>query len=45
MINFDSIKSWYDAGLWSEKRVADAVKKEIITAAQYKKITGNKYVA
>ena len=38
---FDRIKKYYDAGLWTEKMVGNAVKK--ITADQYKEITGEEY--
>ena len=37
---FDRILKWYKQGLWDKKKVADAVAKGIITADQYKEITG-----
>ena len=37
---FEKIKKYYDAGVWSEQRVRDAVAKGIITAEQFKAITG-----
>lgn len=36
---FESIKKWYDMGLWSAAMVQQAVAKGIITEAQYKEIT------
>ena len=36
---FDRIRKYYDAGLWTEKMVGNAVAKKKITAEQYKKIT------
>ena len=37
---FEKIKKWYNQGLWSKTMVANAVKKGVITADQYKIITG-----
>ena len=37
---FEKIKKYYDAGVWSEQRVRDAVAKGVITAEQFKAITG-----
>ena len=37
---FEKIKKYYDTGVWSEQRVRDAVAKGIITAEQFKAITG-----
>jgi hypothetical protein len=37
------IKKNYDRGLWSKQMVGVAVKKGIITAEQYKQITGDIY--
>lgn len=39
---FEKIKSWYPE-LWSKKMVANAVKKGVVTADQYKEITGEEY--
>lgn len=36
---FERIKRWYPK-LWTDKMVGDAVKKGVITADQYKEITG-----
>ena len=37
---FEKIKRWYELGLWSEQRVREAVAQNVITAAQFKAITG-----
>ena len=37
---FESIKKWYDMGLWNAAQVRQAVLKGVITEAQYKEITG-----
>ncbi len=34
------IKKWYGMGLWTEAMVANAVTKNVITAEDYKEITG-----
>ncbi len=39
----DKIAKWYKQGLWTAAMVANAVKKGIITAADYEKITGEEY--
>lgn len=44
-MNFEMIKKNYDRGLWNKQMVKVAVVKNIITAAQYKEITGDDYVA
>ncbi len=44
-MNFATIKRNYDKGLWSGAMVKMAVKKGIITADEYKEITGNDYSA
>lgn len=36
----EKVKVWYELGLWSEKRVRDAVVKNAITADEFKQITG-----
>ena len=41
---FEKIKAYYDQGLWSKDRVKNVVGK-VITATEYKKITGEKYSA
>lgn len=40
---FDKIKTWYEAGLWDENRVRNAVLKGKITEAQFTAITGKAY--
>lgn len=40
---FNTVKTMYDKGLWSKKRVHDAVVKGWITAAEYEEITGEPY--
>ena len=38
---FDRIKKYYDAGVWSEQRVREAVAKGVINGEQFKEITGH----
>ena len=38
------IEKWYKQGLWSKAKVANAVKKGVINAADYEEITGEVYV-
>lgn len=40
---FDAIKKYFGKGLWSKKKVHDAVLKEWITAEEFKEITGDDY--
>ena len=42
-MNFERIKYYFEAGLWSAPMVKMAVKKGIITKEQYTEITGNLY--
>lgn len=42
-MNFETIKRNYDRKLWSKAQVRVAVKKGVITAAEYQEITGKKY--
>lgn len=37
---FAKIKKWYKYGIWTKEMVAEAAKSGVITAAQYKEITG-----
>ena len=37
---FEKIKKYYEAGVWSEERVREAVAKNVITAEEFKAITG-----
>ena len=39
-MTYEAIKRNFDRKLWNEKMVAVAVKKGVITAEQYKEITG-----
>ena len=41
---YRTVKGFYDRGLWSKKRVHDAVVKNWITAEEYKEIIGEEYV-
>ena len=40
---FNLVKKYYEQGLWSKRRVHDAVLKDWITAEEYKEITGEEY--
>lgn len=40
---YNLVKKYYEQGLWSKRRVHDAVKKSWITADEYKEITGEEY--
>ena len=40
-MNFETIKSNFDRGLWTAAMVKKAVKKGIITSGQYFEITGD----
>ena len=42
-MNFETVKSNYDKGLWNKALVKIAVRKGIITEAQYKEIVGKDY--
>ena len=42
-MNFETIKKNYDRKLWSRARVRVAVKKGVISAAEYEEITGEQY--
>ncbi len=37
---YEKIKKYYEQGLWDEQRVREAVAKNVITAEQFKEITG-----
>lgn len=41
---YKTVKNFYDRGLWSKKRVHDAVVKNWITKEEYMEITGEEYV-
>ena len=40
---FDTVKKYYDGGLWALYRVRAAVVKGWITAEEYQEITGERY--
>lgn len=42
-MSFERVKINYDAGLWNKAMVRMAVKKGIITKAEYLEITGEAY--
>lgn len=42
-MNYERIKYYYEAGLWSKPMVKMAVRKGIITKEQYQEITGEDY--
>lgn len=44
-MTFEMIKRNYDRNLWNEQMVKVAVVKNVITAEQYKQITGQVYIA
>lgn len=44
-MNYETIKRNYERKLWSKAMVKMAVKKGVITAEQYAKITGEAYRA
>ena len=41
----NKIEKWYKQGLWNKTMVANAVKKGVLTAADYEEITGEAYTA
>ena len=40
---FDKIKKYFNAGVWDERKVRDAVQKGAISEEQFKAITGKDY--
>jgi hypothetical protein len=42
-MSFETIKKNYEKGLWNVQMVKMAVKKGVITAEQFKEITGKDY--
>lgn len=42
-MNFEIVKKNYDKGLWTKQLVRMAVRKGVITKAQYTEITGEDY--
>lgn len=45
MLDFETIKDYYDRKLWTKQMVRMAVIKKKITAEQYQEITGEAYEA
>lgn len=41
--HYETVKKWYDRGLWSVTRVRKAVVCKWITADEFKEITGEEY--
>lgn len=41
--NFEKLKGYYEAGLWTAKQIGDAVSKGWLTAGEYREITGKGY--
>jgi uncharacterized XkdX family phage protein len=42
-MSYEKIKFYFDSGLWNALMVKTAVQKGVITAEQYKEITGKNY--
>lgn len=42
-MSYETIKLNYERGLWSKPMVRMAVRKGVITSAEYEEITGEKY--
>lgn len=42
-MSYERIKYYYNAGLWNAAMVKKAVRKGVITKAQFEEITGLKY--
>ena len=42
-MNYETIKRNYERGLWNKQMVRMAVRKGVITKAQYEEITGESY--
>lgn len=40
---YEMVKQFYDLDIWPEDRVRNAVEKGMITAAEFKEITGKDY--
>ena len=40
---FDKIKKYYEAGVWTEQRVRNAVEKGVITLEEFETITKKEY--
>lgn len=44
-MSFETVKYFFQIGAWKKEYVANAVKMKVITAKQYKEITGETYTA
>ena len=42
-MSYERVKYFYNAGLWNKAMVKMAVRKGVITKAQFEEITGQKY--
>ena len=42
-MSYEMVKKYYEKGLWTKVMVRMAVRKGIITKAQYEEITGEQY--
>lgn len=42
-MNYNTVKRFYNSGLWNLNMVRMAVRKGVITEEQYKEITGKEY--
>lgn len=42
-MDIEKLKKWYKFKIWTKSMLTDAVKKEKITAADYKEITGEDF--
>ncbi len=40
---YEKIKKYYELGMWNEQKVRNAVDKGVITAEQFKEITGKEF--
>lgn len=43
MTMYEKIKKYYELGMWNEQKVRNAVDKGVITAEQFKEITGKEF--
>ncbi|MBR0378943.1 MAG: XkdX family protein [Mogibacterium sp.] len=43
--DYEIIRTWYEMGLWDDRKLKNAVARGKITASEYKAITGTEYQA
>ena len=43
MSRYELVKKYYEAGLWNDERVRNAVKKGWLSEAEYAELTGKDY--